>query len=485
MWAQEKKPLPKYSPIQQDRPQQSGAALSMSDMASLMGNQAMLAYLSRQSEQSKPADAGKPLSDSLREKFERKSGVPLDDVRVHYNSDKPEQLGAEAYAQGNEIHIGPGNEQDLEHEVGHVVQQKQGLVHKSKHTDYISIVNDDALEAQATEKIIHRGPVKSILDPSVIQCCGRKRLRSSSRYSDTEHSEEECLTDDEREDDTDASVKNCGYKYGAGQSLKFIFGPTTLNAKKGMSKAAILHGDRAVRPKSYTGLRDKQHMRWLASTMSVLSGAKTEIQCYHEGNTIYISANTKEDIDKLQKIIDAKKDFNLASLKKGVKPLSGKTVRQKRHIEKMRLLLAEGTNKTPKIKLVPASADQADGLHAERRIQQFLAKEAGQTVDNYFLDYRHLGGLRRPCLVCHNCVLKPGDRKKVHSGPYWSSASANLDLTKAQKRRVAFKLCSSDTLTYATKKPHGSVVMDCDTDSDSDVEELGEPQKKKRSVLTK
>ena len=118
------KKLPAREILQESRGQLNDSLLQM---ASLLGNQGMLAFLEQQKE-SKPSATGKPLSDALREKFERKSGVPLDDVRVHYNSDKPEQLGAEAYAQGNEIHIGPGNEKDLEHEVGHVVQQKQGLV---------------------------------------------------------------------------------------------------------------------------------------------------------------------------------------------------------------------------------------------------------------------------------------------------------------------------------------------------------------------
>ena len=188
----------------------------------------------------------------------------------------------------------------------------------------------------------------------------------------------------------------------------------------------------------------------------------------------------------MQKIIDAQidgqKDFNLASLKKAIEPLAGKTVRQKRHIKRMRLFLAEDTNISHKIKLVPATDTQPDGLHAERRIQEFLAKAAGRPVDDYFLDYHHLGGLRRPCLVCHNCVLSPEDRIKVHSGPYWASSRANLGMTESQRKIVFCKLCSPETLTYATKKSHGSVVMDCDTDSDSDVEPLGEPQKMKRCV---
>jgi hypothetical protein len=48
------------------------------------------------------------------------------DVRVHQAAKKPEALQAHAYAQGNKIHLGPGQDKHLAHESWHVVQQKQG-----------------------------------------------------------------------------------------------------------------------------------------------------------------------------------------------------------------------------------------------------------------------------------------------------------------------------------------------------------------------
>ena len=45
----------------------------------------------------------------------------MDDVNVHYNSNKPAQLQAHAYAQGTDIHLGPGQEKHLPHEAWHVV----------------------------------------------------------------------------------------------------------------------------------------------------------------------------------------------------------------------------------------------------------------------------------------------------------------------------------------------------------------------------
>lgn len=63
------------------------------------------------------------LPDKLKAGIEHYSGASLDGVKVHYNSAKPAQLNALAYAQGADIHLGPGQEQHLPHEAWHVVQQ--------------------------------------------------------------------------------------------------------------------------------------------------------------------------------------------------------------------------------------------------------------------------------------------------------------------------------------------------------------------------
>lgn len=74
----------------------------------------------------KQQEAGLPTD--LKEGLERLSGLAMDNVQVHYNSAKPAQLQSYAYAQGNHIHLGPGQERHLPHEAWHVVQQKQGRV---------------------------------------------------------------------------------------------------------------------------------------------------------------------------------------------------------------------------------------------------------------------------------------------------------------------------------------------------------------------
>ena len=75
--------------------------------------------------------------------MENLSGHALDDVQVHRNSDEPAQLNAHAYAQGTDIHLGPGQEQHLPHEAWHVVQQKQGRVKPTAQMKEKTLINDD------------------------------------------------------------------------------------------------------------------------------------------------------------------------------------------------------------------------------------------------------------------------------------------------------------------------------------------------------
>ncbi len=89
------------------------------------------------------------LPDDMKSNFESNSGFDLSDVRVNYNSDKPAQLQALAYAQGSEIHIAPGQEQHLGHELWHVVQQKQGRVTPTHKLEFGFLNADPNLEGEA------------------------------------------------------------------------------------------------------------------------------------------------------------------------------------------------------------------------------------------------------------------------------------------------------------------------------------------------
>jgi len=90
------------------------------------------------------------LPDNLKSGIENLSGHAMDDVKVHYNSDKPAQLNAHAYAQGTDIHLASGQEKHLPHEAWHVVQQKQGRVKPTMQMKGKVNINDDTgLEKEA------------------------------------------------------------------------------------------------------------------------------------------------------------------------------------------------------------------------------------------------------------------------------------------------------------------------------------------------
>lgn len=85
----------------------------------------------------------------LRAGVESLSGLDLSSVRVHRNSSTPAQLNALAYAQGSDIHLGPGQEKHLPHEAWHVVQQMQGRVRPTLQAAGAPINDDPALEREA------------------------------------------------------------------------------------------------------------------------------------------------------------------------------------------------------------------------------------------------------------------------------------------------------------------------------------------------
>jgi len=98
--------------------------------------------------QKKENDTGLP--DNLKTSIESLSGYSMDDVKVHYNSDKPAQLQAHAYTQGTDIHLSPGQTKHLPHEAWHIVQQKQGRVKPTlQMKDNVEINHDVRLEEEA------------------------------------------------------------------------------------------------------------------------------------------------------------------------------------------------------------------------------------------------------------------------------------------------------------------------------------------------
>lgn len=115
---------------------------------SLDENEPQMTALQRR-ETEKPSVNRSRIPAPLKAGLEQLSGMDLSGVRVHYNSPKPAQLHAFAYAQGQDIHLGPGQERHLPHEGWHVVQQMQGRVKPTFQARNVSINDDAGLESEA------------------------------------------------------------------------------------------------------------------------------------------------------------------------------------------------------------------------------------------------------------------------------------------------------------------------------------------------
>lgn len=117
------------------------------------------------------------LPDQLKSGVENLSGISLDDVRVHYNSSKPAQLNALAYAQATDINVAPGQEKHLPHEAWHVVQQKEGRVRPTTWMKGGVPVNDDSgLELEA-----------DVMGAQAMQMSIRAAAPSNPAEADVEH----------------------------------------------------------------------------------------------------------------------------------------------------------------------------------------------------------------------------------------------------------------------------------------------------------
>ncbi|NEN95176.1 MAG: DUF4157 domain-containing protein [Moorea sp. SIO3I7] len=115
------------------------------------------------------------MPDRLKAGIENLSGYSMDDVRVHYNSDKPAQLNALAYAQGTDIHVGPGQEKHLAHEAWHVVQQMEGRVRPGRQKFGLQINEETGLEKEAEE-----------MGKKAWQKLGRRKEKTNEQNSERE-----------------------------------------------------------------------------------------------------------------------------------------------------------------------------------------------------------------------------------------------------------------------------------------------------------
>jgi len=148
MYDQERKNRPQPPQIVHLKKQTSQFDDKRASTSTQLKVQSMISSSDNEVAQQKVNKTGLP--NKLKDGVENLSGYSMDDVKVHYNSSKPAQLSAHAFAQGNRIHLGPGQEKHLPHEAWHVVQQKQGRVAPTKQLKGKVSINDDiGLEKEA------------------------------------------------------------------------------------------------------------------------------------------------------------------------------------------------------------------------------------------------------------------------------------------------------------------------------------------------
>ncbi len=156
------------------------------------------------------------LPDNLKSGIENLSGYSMDDVKVHYNSDKPAQLQAHAYAQGTDIHLASGQEKHLPHESWHVVQQKQGRVKPTMQMKGRVNGNDDVgLEKEA-------------------DFMGEKAASIQMSSAATQYIDQQDLNN--KKSDTGTVLKQCKAKVYENKNA-----PIQLN-KKGAAAGAVIGG---------------------------------------------------------------------------------------------------------------------------------------------------------------------------------------------------------------------------------------------------
>lgn len=89
------------------------------------------------------------LPGAIRSRAEALSGINLSGVRVHYDSQRPAVLGAQAFTRGSDIFLGGGQARHLAHEAWHVVQQRQGRVAPTAALHGQALNDEGSLEREA------------------------------------------------------------------------------------------------------------------------------------------------------------------------------------------------------------------------------------------------------------------------------------------------------------------------------------------------
>ena len=102
------------------------------------------------------------IHDGLINGFAKTTGHDLSDVNIETNSPEPAKVGAHAFAQGNNIKVAPRQEKHIPHEMGHVVQQREGRVKANTQVNGMPVNDDKGLEKQFSPAQLQVIQLKSV-----------------------------------------------------------------------------------------------------------------------------------------------------------------------------------------------------------------------------------------------------------------------------------------------------------------------------------
>lgn len=86
-------------------------------------------------------------------RIESKNHVPMTGVDIRFNSAFPAQMDARATTfGGRQVDIGPGQEASINHELGHIVQQRLGIVKATGTIAGRPVNTDQTLEEDASRR---------------------------------------------------------------------------------------------------------------------------------------------------------------------------------------------------------------------------------------------------------------------------------------------------------------------------------------------
>lgn len=462
----------------------------------------------------------------IKQHFESISGLSFDDVRIHYASGKPAKFKAHAYTQGSQVFIAPGQEKYLNHELGHVIQQKQGRVKPDSYLDGYAINDSAALEREADlyadrQSISNDIQAEPACISSLIQ--RQKWTYSNNGWSAVDEPnavpsepptpEETALLLQEYGEDITIDTAPPSYlkelarirgmnTYGACQSLTLHSRASTVpitDPYRTGDKRTLMYtecpGTPGVRERRIYSEGEDIHrfLRWFATSLAARYGIQCEIQCYYDTSNgcIVISANQVSEIAKLAQHTPM--------------PYGSLTKRQRRHLQHLsnlyflndqlntedaqdpldQLNTEDAQGPLDQLQLLVVGDPTVRDCHAEQRIlnyfenmgddlrQRLIDHETVKTAPDGSLKLRPelLGGLRRACFACSYACFLDEDRQNVHPGPFWPTKSAVIKMKEPDLQRLRQGILD-DSLTFATLTDDLTITYDYDTDSEDDTEDV-------------